>query len=33
MTNRSLTHNGNNIGHDHTHGAVASGASRTSGPG
>ena len=29
----TLTHNGVNVGHTHTHGAVASGPSRTSGPG
>lgn len=29
----SLTHNGTNVGDDHTHGGVASGLARTSGPG
>lgn len=33
VTSGSLTHNGVNVGDDHTHGAVLAGPSRTSGPG
>ena len=33
ITSESLTHNGTNIGADHTHGGVFPGGARTSGPG
>ena len=33
VTSAALTHNGTNVGDSHTHGAVASGPSRTAGPG
>ena len=33
ITSSSLTHNGTNVGDDHTHGGISSGPSRTGGPG